>query len=478
MKRIVTLIALFATLSSFAQRLVTGDKDVDAAFDLAVWTVDHNTENMLLKAGGDYGGEWTRDCAMNAWNAASLIRPQVAEYSLWSVTNQRQTIGHQYWDKIIWVIAAWNHYLVNGDRNFLRTAYFCSAKTMAELRRDYYDSRYGLFTGPAVFQDGIAAYDEPMYEPARHDRSYVLEHPRAPQMKCLSTNAVYYEAYRILTLMARELGDRNRYEAEARALKHAIRQHLYDARNHRLFFLLDDHGRKHDEQEGLGVAYAVMFDILSESEARQVLQGCHITEHGIPAVWPCYIRFSEDKPGRHNVMIWPQVNMYYASACAHVGERRQFWFEVRNLADLALHHSVDGKPNYHEIYTEKGRPSGGWQCDHEWAPLNHQTWAATGFLRAIITEVFGLHFETNGLRLEPLGMDRMGTAMLSDIRYRGANITVKLSGTGGRIASCRINGRPAKPFIPAGARGNYVVEIQFQGGNTAVGGATVAGGRR
>ena len=48
-------------------------------FDLAVWTVDNNTDGLLLKAGADYGGEWTRDISINSWNAVSLLRPAVAE---------------------------------------------------------------------------------------------------------------------------------------------------------------------------------------------------------------------------------------------------------------------------------------------------------------------------------------------------------------------------------------------------------------
>ena len=93
------------------------------AFKLAIATVDRNTHQGILAAGADYGGEWTRDCAINAWNGVSLLRPRVAETSLWSVTKNRQTIGHQYWDKIIWTIGAWNHYKVTGSRDFLAQAY-------------------------------------------------------------------------------------------------------------------------------------------------------------------------------------------------------------------------------------------------------------------------------------------------------------------------------------------------------------------
>lgn len=81
--------------------------------------MDNNTNDSLLKAGGNYGGEWTRDISINGWNAASLLRPKIVEHSLWKVTvNNRSVVGHEYWDKIIWVIGAWNHYLVTGNVDF------------------------------------------------------------------------------------------------------------------------------------------------------------------------------------------------------------------------------------------------------------------------------------------------------------------------------------------------------------------------
>ena len=195
MKKIISIIFLLlltapGLLCAQSQNFGSAPDKTDI-LDLAVWTVDHNTDGLLLKAGADYGGEWTRDIAINSWNAVSMLRPDVAEYSLWSVTNNRKSIGHQYWDKIIWVIAAWNHYLVTGREQFLTQAYECSKATMLQLEDSVFDKTHGLFTGPAVYQDGIAAYDEPVYEPSLDDKSYVLDHPNSHYIMCLSTNAVY-----------------------------------------------------------------------------------------------------------------------------------------------------------------------------------------------------------------------------------------------------------------------------------------------
>ena len=139
--------------------------------ELAVKTVRYNIRDSILAAGADYGGEWTRDVAINTWNGTDLFIPEVMERSLWHVTDGRRTVGHQYWDKIIWVQGAYYHYLLTRDTNFLKEAYICSRNTMKQLETVAYDPSYGLFTGPSVFNDGISAFEEPIYDASKPDLS-------------------------------------------------------------------------------------------------------------------------------------------------------------------------------------------------------------------------------------------------------------------------------------------------------------------
>ncbi len=96
MRTFLCLFSLCVSINAFSQELISDNPEVTDAFRLAVQTVDINTRRGILAAGGDYGGEWTRDIAINSWNGISLLRPAVAERSLWSVTLNRDTIGHQY----------------------------------------------------------------------------------------------------------------------------------------------------------------------------------------------------------------------------------------------------------------------------------------------------------------------------------------------------------------------------------------------
>ena len=462
MKRsVIFALLLVVSLSLSAQTLTINDTLVNQAFELAVWTIDHNTHNQILEAGAGYGGEWTRDCAMNSWNAASMLRPEVAENSLWSVTNDSLTIGHQYWDKIVWAIAAYNHYLVTGDEAFLDKAYPCAKNTMEELEKQCFDSASGLFMGPAVFQDGIAGYDEPVYDPQKWDDSFVLHHPNSITIKCLSTNLVYYQSYCVLAEMAqlRERDKVSEFNEKAESLKAKIRATFYRSEEHKFYYLIDHLGHPHDYQEGLGLAFAMLFDVVSEDEAAGIVRNTYISEHGLPCVYPSFPRNTPDKPGRHNMMVWPHVNMYYASGCAHQKQYDAFYFELYNLVDLAMNR---GKGDFYEIYTIEGEPSGGYQCGALWDKKEHQTWCATGFIRLFLNHIFGIMPTAEGLELHPIGMKDGSECRLEDIHYRNSTLSVKVNGHGETIRSCKINGVEAEPFIPVDAEGDVTVEIVLE----------------
>lgn len=96
---IPAILAGILAMQGHAQQLDTHNEKLDKVFQIATQTLYKNVKDSIIKAGGSYGGEWTRDISINTWNAANLLLPEVSEYSLWHVTtNHRTQIGHQYWD--------------------------------------------------------------------------------------------------------------------------------------------------------------------------------------------------------------------------------------------------------------------------------------------------------------------------------------------------------------------------------------------
>lgn len=435
-----------------AQSLETADSVVDKAFSLAVNTVRRNTVDSLIRAGGQYGGEWVRDVSINAMNATSVILPDETRYSLWSVTTDGRTrIGHQYWDHIIWVIAAYDHYLKNPDEAFLRQAYTASVNTIRSLENEAFDPSYGLFTGPSVFNDGIAGYEEPIYDPDIQS-SYVLDHPNSKNIKTLSTNCIYYQAYVTLADMATHLGDSQAadiYTRKAAALRDNIRHHLYDKQANHLNYLIDHTGTVHHHQEGLGNAFAILFGIVSRDEARNIIPDIILTDYGLPSVTPSFVRFDETpSPGRHNHIIWPFVSAFWASACHEAGYNDLFISELVNLADLAVN---KGNNCFYEIYNPyTGKPDGGWQVGHQWDSVYDQTWSATGYLRMIIKDLLGINPMPDGLYInpDPKCMAAIDFKALRDLPLRSTTLSIQRIGNGEEIDHITVNGRPHDPATP------------------------------
>jgi hypothetical protein len=110
-----------------------------------------NPPGTFIRASGDYSQPWTRDVSVNSWNAASLLEPQVAENTLWSVVDKQpnsQLVLQQddeTWEEVVWMTAAWNQYLFTGDQTFLANAY----QTATYLRRKLLPQRgrWGRITG-------------------------------------------------------------------------------------------------------------------------------------------------------------------------------------------------------------------------------------------------------------------------------------------------------------------------------------------
>ncbi len=99
----------------------------------------------FLRAGGGYDQPWTRDASLNSWNAASLLEPVAARNTLWAVC-RRDADGaltiqqdNQWWDKVIWITGAWNHYAVTGDRAFLTSAYGVASEELTQMQREHYN---------------------------------------------------------------------------------------------------------------------------------------------------------------------------------------------------------------------------------------------------------------------------------------------------------------------------------------------------
>ncbi|OIJ64583.1 MGH1-like glycoside hydrolase domain-containing protein [Streptomyces mangrovisoli] len=426
----------------------------------------------LVRAGGGYPApqRWTRDAAVNAWAGVSLLAPGLGRNTLWSVVDRGPDglivqQDDQWWDQVVWIPAAWHHYRVTGDRSFLASAYETAVHTLAARRADDFDASTGLFRGPGFLNDGISGYPSPPFSPEVRS-SFVLDHPGADRLSCLSTNCLYHGAHRALADMADALGrPAGTLRAEAAALRTAIDDGLWRPDAGTYAYLRHDDGRLDTSQEGAGLAFAVLCGVADEDRARRLVDGAHWQPYGIVNVWPHFPRFDDARPGRHNVMVWPVVHALFGLAAARTGRTGCFARSVTTLAAL-----VAGSGGFHELYDSlNGAVDGGWQTGADgraehFVSQPDQTWSATGYLRLVHEGLFGLDPAPDPVRLRPCLPAGWGEVSLRGLRHRDLVLDITLSGGGSRVRSCLVDGRVADPAVAADGHGRRSVHMVLESG--------------
>lgn len=426
---------------------------------------------LFIRAGGGYPDPWTRDAAINAWGGASMLEPRVARDTLLMVCQTlpdgRRVLAQdsQWWDQVIWLIAAWQHVLVTGDDAFGALALEIGRDSLAILDRDRFRPRYGLYAGGAVMQDGISGYPQPPSEPGNAS-SFVLDYPLAREIMCLSTNAVYVGALRSLAALAERAGSPAAgYRDRAARLAAAINDRLWIEEAGCYGYFLHGAGElagtvdAHQEAAGLG--FALMFGIAAGRRRDLVLANAHREPCGVVNVWPHFPeRFSDDRPGRHNVACWPMVMGMFGEGAARAGSAAVL---DQTLLDLEAAVSASGD-GFFEVYNARaGVPDGGWQRGLHWRSEPDQTWSATALLRLVHLGLFGIRHAADGMSFEPVVPSRFDGAALTGLPYRQARLDISLAGHGRVLRSVRLDGEPvpAAPHIPAGLAGPHRVDLEM-----------------
>ena len=420
----------------------TDNAGINRAYRLAVEDLLVNIEPFrdgLLKeaapcilAGRGYDTPWTRDTAINIWNGAGLLAPEAALNTLLSVLTedaQGVRVGGQYWDAIIWVVGAWHYWLYTADAAFYPLLREATVNSLRYFEATEFDPARGLFRGPACYGDGVAAY------PDRYvaGESFILTFREAYPEKCvqtgygmpmfaLSTNCLYYEAYRI----AHRLTGNAACAQKAEALKDAINREFWDDSRGTYRYLVDAEGGC-DAQEALGLSFALIFGIASDRQAASILRHVKRTANGMPCLYPGFSRYDALGYGRHSGTVWPHAQAFWADAAAG-REPECLNFELAALTRNALREGF-----FSEIYhPDTGLPYGGIQesggiANDQWRSQPRQTWSATGYIRMLFFGLAGLRFDEDGFSASPRKIDSVHEMHIRGLRWRDMTIDIDAS---------------------------------------------------
>lgn len=399
------------------------------------------TPQKCIIAGADYTTPWTRDAAINVWNAFALLDGEVSKNTLFSVLKKignRYYIDGQYWDAMIWAIGAYQYYLVSNDNEFLEIAQNAVTNSLAKFEREEFDAADNLFRGAAVYGDGVAAYpDRYANSGSSGIESWVNVPENANQvvnigvglpMKALSTNCVYYQSYILLAKMNELLGISTESPLKkAAALKDAINKHFWNEEKGTYDYL----AYECDYQEALGISFALLFGIADERKTALVLQNTYSTAQGIACVWPSFDRYlTLGGYGRHAGTVWPHAQGFWARACSENGFTDGFEHELYTLAEKAVR---DGQ--FYEIYhPDTGEVYGGLQgygspTNNDiflWGSCSHQTWSATAYLSCIYYEILGATIEKDSITFDPYLPTGVNEATISGLKVGNTTFNIIL----------------------------------------------------
>jgi len=207
----------------------------------------------------------------------------------------------------------------------------------------------------------------------------------------------------------------------------------------------------------IGNIFAVLFGLCDAAKAKKILQSMEISRHGLVSIWPPFEGISSvEKPLRHNNLIWPFVNAFFAHMAAQNGRGDLLRGELLHMAELALN-----SEGFYEIYNaETGEPDGGWQIGIHWESIPDQTWSATGFIRMVVYALCGVELEEDGIWFRPCLPDGMGDICLKGLRIRGIEMDIVLHKNKEEGTRILINGEQ-KTKISYSEQGKYIVEVWF-----------------
>ena len=461
-------------------KLTADDYDITRCFDSAVHNAvkintvkcrykTYNKTGLLrhpymIRAGRNYKTPWTRDASINTWQAMNFIDPEVSRTTLFAVCDVNEK-GEpviqpdvQTWDQIVWSVGAYNYYLVTGDEEFIKTAYSIIGRALSTHRKNRFNETYGLFRGGSFFNDGISGYPLSCHEEGNNN-SFAPAHPVVETIMCLSTNCLYCEAYRIYGELSEKFGQT--VEAEKAKIYHdelktAINKHLWNDNENRYNYFLYPDGGADSSQELSGYAFSVLFDICPKEKQIELLENLVISENGALSVWPPFEGlFSDEKPGRHNNVIWPFLNGMLIEAAAKCGMITLVGEELQRITSLFK----DSKWRLQEIYSPyTKKPYGGWQTGREWDSCKDQSWSATCYIGAVIHGVFGIRADENTISFSPCVPESLSDAELKGIRIHGQDFNVKIKGYGNKIQKFILDGKECEPDI-AWDNKNHEIEI-------------------
>ncbi|GAA3939325.1 MGH1-like glycoside hydrolase domain-containing protein [Hymenobacter algoricola] len=425
---------------------------LDALYNLALEEARRAVEpDGTFRTGQEWAGVWTRDISYSIILSQAILQPEAAKTSLLrKVTPQGRIVqdtgtGGAYpcsTDRIIWATAAWEIYKATGDEAWLRQVYPIIKASIDDDELNAYDAATGLMRGESSFLDWREQTYPKWMQPVD-----------IYQSENLGTNAAHYQGNHVLALMAEQLGEAavaRQAQARANRIRAGINEHLWledkgyygQYRYGRLFPVLSP------KSEALGEALAVLFGVADEARAKTVVARTPVMDYGISCIYPQIAGIAP----YHNNAVWPFVQSFWGLAAAKAGNEASFMESLMAVARPAAMFLTDK-----ENFVASNGDFAGTQVNS-----SNMLWSLSGTLGLVYKGLFGLDFQADRLTFRPFVPRALqGRRQLTNFRYRGAVLSIEMSGYG-TIRSLTLDGQALPTAtVPATLTGAHTIRIEL-----------------
>lgn len=430
--------------------LITTNKLHRAIFNMALDEMINAVEaDTTLRTGKEWAGVWTRDVSYSIILSMAYLQPEASKISLMKKVNSRGMIIQDTgsggaWpistDRMIWTLAAYEIYKVTGDQKWLEYIYPIIKNSFDVDYKTIFDPETGLVHGETSFIDW-------------REQSYPkwMQTADIYQSEAMGTNVIHAAGLKVLSQIASLLGhnkESNIYNDRAEKMKEAVNNIFWlDNKGYYAMYLYGrDYPILNKRAETLGESLAILYDIASDDQAVAITKNNPVTPYG-PAVFFPQI---PDVPSYHNNALWPFVASYWtlANAKAHNEEGTLLGLgAVFRAAALFTTNKENLNLDNGDIATELNS--------------SNMLWSLSGNLAITCRVLFGINFETDGIRFEPFVPKAFSDSRtLSNLSYRGAKLNITVEGHGDKIKYVMLNGKIVDPYIPAkNLKGNCTIRI-------------------
>lgn len=427
-------------------------------------TILNLRDDSTFRTGKLWPDTWTRDAVYSIYFAYSWIHTKISLNTLRKQTlkNPKEALQDTgtggSWpistDRVVWAIAAWEYYLSTGDLNWLEEAYEGLRYTAEKDIHVAFDENIGLFRGEACSMDWRT-----------HTYPNWFSNENIGESFSAGTNALHYFSYVFLeragTLLGKNADAIQQWKQYSDRVKKGLQTHFWKE-DKGLFaaYLYPSYldYAASDRVDIMSNGLCALLGVAEPDQIQRIVQQYPLYPYGGSVLYPTI----PDDFAYHNKSIWAVWQtplMFVARSTGNEAVSSHLMKSLIRQGAMFLTHKEN--MTYDTGFDEN-------------TALNsdRQLWSVAAYISMVYRMLFGMEMTAEGIKFSPtLPADLVnGPLTLTNFKYRNAVANIRLSGTGSKIKSIKVNGKAESPdyTLPADAAGTINIEIEMQEtGNTA-----------